>query len=127
MARRLRDPEILKRFGARLRSLREQRGITQQTVSERMQVRASTISQFERGVLAPTLTTVAALAQVLRCSPGELVGDAPTAVVTDAPDVDLIEITVLFHRLAPPQREAVLGVARAMIPAEAVDVEDGTE
>ena|SRR5689334_24247772 len=61
------------RFGARLREIRLARGLTQPQIAARVGTSASNISDLERGVKVPTLTTVARLADVLECNVSELV------------------------------------------------------
>jgi transcriptional regulator with XRE-family HTH domain len=60
-------------FGARLREMRLARGLTQPEIGARVGTSASNISDLERGIKVPTLTTVARLADALDCSVSELV------------------------------------------------------
>lgn len=60
-------------FGARLREMRIERGLTQPEVATRVGTSASNISDLERGIKAPTLTTVARLAEALQCDVSEMV------------------------------------------------------
>jgi transcriptional regulator with XRE-family HTH domain len=60
-------------FGARLREMRIARGLTQPDVAARVGTSASNISDLERGIKVPTLTTVARLADALDCKVTELV------------------------------------------------------
>ena len=61
-------------FGARLREMRIERGLTQPEVAARVGTSASNISDLERGIKVPTLTTVARLADALELNVSELVG-----------------------------------------------------
>ncbi|MBV8543190.1 MAG: helix-turn-helix transcriptional regulator [Acidobacteria bacterium] len=60
-------------FGARLREVRIERGLTQPEVANRVGTSASNISDLERGIKVPTLTTVARLAAALECNVSELI------------------------------------------------------
>lgn len=60
-------------FGARLREMRLSRGLTQPEIAARVGTSASNISDLERGIKVPTLTTVARLADALDCNVSELV------------------------------------------------------
>jgi transcriptional regulator with XRE-family HTH domain len=55
-------------FGARLRELREQRGLTQQELAERIGTTVRNISRLETGVQEATWPTVVALAKVFGVS-----------------------------------------------------------
>jgi transcriptional regulator with XRE-family HTH domain len=61
-------------FGARLREMRSERGLTQPEIAARIGTSASNISDLERGIKVPTLTTVARLADALDCNVTDLVG-----------------------------------------------------
>jgi transcriptional regulator with XRE-family HTH domain len=60
-------------FGARLREMRIARGLTQPEIAARVGTSASNISDLERGIKVPTLTTVARLADALKCKVTALV------------------------------------------------------
>src|SRR5258706_9968930 len=60
-------------FGAHLREMRLARGLTQPDLADRVGTSASNISDLERGIKVPTLTTVARLADALECNVSELV------------------------------------------------------
>jgi len=60
-------------FGARLREMRVARGLTQPDLAGRVGTSASNISDLERGIKVPTLTTIARLARALECNVTDLV------------------------------------------------------
>jgi transcriptional regulator with XRE-family HTH domain len=60
-------------FGARLREMRIARGLTQPDIAAHVGTSASNVSDLERGIKVPTLTTVARLADALDCNVSELV------------------------------------------------------
>src|SRR4051812_20819632 len=72
-------------FGARLREMRVERGLTQPDLAGRVGTSASNISDLERGIKVPTLTTIARLAHALECNVTDLVKrlDRFTKVSTD--------------------------------------------
>lgn len=72
-------------FGARLREMRIERGLTQPDLAGRVGTSASNISDLERGIKVPTLTTIARLAHALECNVTDLVKrlDRFTKVSTD--------------------------------------------
>ena len=60
-------------FGARLRELREQRGQTQRSLGDLMGMTHPYISEMERGLKVPSLTTIIRLAVALECEVTDLV------------------------------------------------------
>jgi len=56
---------LKKQFGERLRQLRKQRGHTQETLSESMDVTVETISNLERGIHGPSFETLERLIHAL--------------------------------------------------------------
>jgi transcriptional regulator with XRE-family HTH domain len=62
-------------FGANLRALREQKGMTQDQLAERAHMDAPTIRRYERGVRDPTIKSLTRLARALDTTVSELVRD----------------------------------------------------
>jgi transcriptional regulator with XRE-family HTH domain len=60
-------------FGARLRELREQRGESQRSLAELIGSAHVYISEMERGLKVPSLTTILRLAVALKCDATDLV------------------------------------------------------
>jgi transcriptional regulator with XRE-family HTH domain len=60
-------------FGRRLREMRQQRNITQETLSRTAGLTEGYISSMERGLKIPSLTTILRLAEALKCSVTDLV------------------------------------------------------
>ena len=60
-------------FGAHLRGLREERGQTQRSLADRMGMKHPYISEMERGLKVPTLTTLIRLAVALECDVTDLI------------------------------------------------------
>lgn len=55
-----------------IKEWRKFRGLTQETLAERVELTPSSISQLESGKQGFTDTTLATLAEALRCEPGDL-------------------------------------------------------
>jgi transcriptional regulator with XRE-family HTH domain len=66
-------------FGQRLRELREERGVSQDTLADRTDVHPTAIGRLERGKREPRLTTILRIARGLDCEPGKLLDDLPGA------------------------------------------------
>lgn len=69
---RRRQPEA-ELFGRRLRQLRNDRGVTQVELAEASGLIDTYISDMERGLKVPSLTTILRLAAALRCKVADLV------------------------------------------------------
>lgn len=63
---------IAKQFGARVRSLRQKRTLSQQALAAKADLDRAFLSGIERGVENPTLFTIQAIADGLAISFGEL-------------------------------------------------------
>lgn len=70
-------------FGRRLRSLRQDRGLSQHKLSSLTGMRDSEISRYERGLRDPQLTTLLRLAHGLGVAPGELLDPSPLRDTTE--------------------------------------------
>jgi transcriptional regulator with XRE-family HTH domain len=60
-------------FGERLRELREKRGETVRSLADQMGMSFAYLSEMERGVKVPSLTTIIRLAIALDCKVTDLV------------------------------------------------------
>ena len=117
MSRRAQDHVLLQKLGSRLRQLREASGLTQQRLAELVQLKPPTISLFESGEFAPTLTTATALARVLRVRLPDLF-DFDNDVCTTSNPCDIEEAEVLAaYRVLPTDHQVLIrGILRAMAP-----------
>ncbi|MDP2307442.1 MAG: helix-turn-helix domain-containing protein [Pseudomonadota bacterium] len=107
MSRRSKS-DLAEGIATRLRDLRGRAGLTQQDVAERAGLSPETVSRCEKGVFAPELTTLLALARALGCSLGELVDlGSPTPELGDL-DAEERELVQRWRRLRPGVRSAVL-------------------
>jgi len=70
----LRDKNFLKELGGRIRALRQDRGWTQQQFADQCGLHRTYIAGTERGERNVTVISLRTLAEVLRVSPGELLG-----------------------------------------------------
>lgn len=60
-------------FGATIRRLREEKGISQETLAEASDLDRTFISMLERGVKQPTLRTLWAIAEALEVAPHAII------------------------------------------------------
>lgn len=61
-----------KAFGSHIKQLREQRGMTQETLASAARLHVTHLSRIERGERSVRLATVVQLAQALKVQPREL-------------------------------------------------------
>lgn len=71
-------------FGARLRELRSKRGMTLETLADEAKMSLTFLSDMERGIKVPSLTTLVRLAVALECK--------VTALVSTFDKTDLREL-----------------------------------
>ena len=69
---RIRQDEVVRLFGSRLREVRVSRGMTQAQLAERAEVSEAYVGRLERGRAAPGVDLVARLAVALGTTPGDL-------------------------------------------------------
>jgi transcriptional regulator with XRE-family HTH domain len=73
MSRRARDAKIAAEFGDRLRSLRQEAGLSQERLAEVAGVHRTYVGHVERGETTPTLYSIVRFAAALDRDAGELV------------------------------------------------------
>jgi transcriptional regulator with XRE-family HTH domain len=66
------EPEVAQLIGARVRSLRESRGLSMRALATQAGVSQPFLSQVERGASAPSMVTTYRLAEALGVAPGDL-------------------------------------------------------
>jgi len=66
------DKSILKTFGAQVRKLRKERGMTQEQLADAAGIERSYMGTIERGERNPTLLKVYRIAKALKVSAGQL-------------------------------------------------------
>ncbi len=64
--------DIKKRFGVKLRELRQQKKLTQEELADRAGMHFTYIGQIERGLRNPSLVNLYKLSKALKISAGEL-------------------------------------------------------
>lgn len=65
--------DLKQAFGSVIKSLREERGLSQQELADYSEVDRTYISDLERGLYYPTLNTIYKLAEILKVMPHELI------------------------------------------------------
>jgi len=75
----VKDPALVKAFGAHLRELRKQRGLSQQALADEADISWPTVQRVEAGTQSATLDVLGSLAKALQL---------PLAVLMAFPEVD---------------------------------------
>lgn len=105
-----------KELGTRLRALRENRGLTQQQLGERLNAAPSRISRYESGGAVPEAETLVTLATILEVTLDELIVGRPTSFEDDAVrDVRLRERIRELEKVDRKYREAAIEVIDAFV------------
>jgi transcriptional regulator with XRE-family HTH domain len=68
-------PSVAEIFGTALRRIRTQRGLTQKDLGARTRMSHTFIGEMERGLKAPNLNAVIAIAQALNAGVDEMMSD----------------------------------------------------
>jgi len=109
---------LAREFGKRLRSLREDRGLTQRELATRLHTPVPQISRYETGFCLPNAETLAELADVLRIDLDELLLGRKNGNPGDEPqikDVRLLERVQELEKLDRRFRDTAIAVLEAII------------
>jgi transcriptional regulator with XRE-family HTH domain len=105
-------------FGKRLRTTREERGLSQRDLAERLRTGASQVSRYENGMQLPNVETLMAIAQILHLDVSELLlGRKTDSGVDDIgiKDVRLFERMRELEKLDRQTRDAAVMLLEAII------------
>jgi transcriptional regulator with XRE-family HTH domain len=68
----IRDKKYLLKFGKNLRKLRDERGLTQEVLNNDAELGKNQVGNIERGEVNVTISTIKAIAKVLKIEPKDL-------------------------------------------------------
>lgn len=110
-------------MGNRIRIIREQRGLSQAALGERVGLTKMQVSRNERGIQVPDMDRLYAYARALECHPAELMDDAV------AIERDELRIIRIYRALQANERSMIdrmiQGLAHdAVPPANNIDARD---
>lgn len=109
---------LAREFGKRLRALREERGLTQRELAQRLDAEVPQISRYETGAYLPNAETLVTMARVLHVDLDELLlGRADGKPGDDVPikDVRLLERMQELEKLDRRFRDTAVAVLEAII------------
>lgn len=108
------DDQLLRTLGSRIRALREARGLTQQALSERINLGQFTYSRYETGRRSPSISVLAKVASALGVPLSTLFEVGEPELAGDAGQDEWLW---LWNELDDKGREIVLATARSALPA----------
>ena len=114
MPRRPQDHDLLVSFGDRLRELRVAAGFTQQRLAEAIRVEPKTISVFESGGFAPTLTTAGELAKALGVPLSALFEGVGVAVQVEPSGAEEAAVLASYRALSEERQQVVRALLRVL-------------
>ncbi|WP_186089128.1 helix-turn-helix domain-containing protein [Burkholderia gladioli] len=94
--------QLTRSIGAAIAARRKSLGLTQEKLSELLQIEQSSLSRIERGVLVPSLERLASIADELQCRLSDLFDSAGAAPLDRA-----IRIQEKLANLSAAQQELV--------------------
>lgn len=100
------DHGFLRRFGAKLRQLRQQKGLSQAQLGKRVKIGSRTVFLYEQGRMAPSIEVVARLARFFHVTTDELIFD-DEAQLKAVQDRDLIECLTQADQLSRRERSLI--------------------
>lgn len=115
------NEQLAEVIGTAARAAREQMGLTQAEVAERIQLTPLVYSRMERGKMLPSVPSLVRLCAALHLSPEDALGFAPGTARArkkgePAPDDETLRrLLYIARRLGPEQLDALMGVATAML------------
>lgn len=100
-------------FPENLKDLRILRGLTQDTLSERLGVTVHTVQNWEAARRTPDVASIYALSVALECDPGDLLGKLPDEIRNLSTRSPVIaEILVVLPSLKKDQLNVLLATAK---------------
>lgn len=109
---------LAKRFGERLRKIREDRLLSQKQLADGIRIDVTQISRYERGIVMPNAETLVDLAQFLRVDLGTLLlgqQEEASAAVEPIRDISLLERFRDLEKLDRKDREIAIALIDALI------------
>ncbi|RXZ37074.1 XRE family transcriptional regulator [Oxalobacteraceae bacterium CAVE-383] len=99
------EKQLAKRVGAIIAGRRKATGLTQAQLAEQMGIEKETISRIETGVISPTLSRLAQLANILDCEMTDLL-----RIRTPEIEDHALSLAGRMGDLSDSERELIVGV-----------------
>lgn len=108
-------PFNAKRVGALVKEHRQQKKLSQGDLAKAAEVAKQAISNLERGTVVPTLTTLAAIGNVLQITMQEFIAAGFGPAPADGNMKNAVEISQLLRNLEPKHQELAIMQIRELI------------
>jgi transcriptional regulator with XRE-family HTH domain len=106
-------------IGANIRNLREERGLTQVKLAEKLKVMQQVITSYERGVTKPPIERLPEIARIFGITVDELLGvKERSAEQTEKPvhkSRRIIKVQELFEKLPVTEQRALLKLIKVYV------------
>ena len=112
------NKEILKLVGARIRVLRKERGLSQESLGEKGGFHFSYIGQIERGEKNVALLNLAKIADALDVNVSQLFSYVNEGSELTESDVEVKEIIMMLRKSNPKEIRLVRNVIREIVDGE---------
>ena len=99
-------------LGARIKNIRNKKGLTQEQLSEKMEINPKYLSSIERGNENPTLNTLIKLSESLEVDSGEIFSH----IQIEDPEERKFMITSLLDQADDEQLKLIFKILSAIIP-----------
>lgn len=110
---RTRDADLLRAIGSRLQKARQARGMTQEALAERLAVDLTTLSKWESGARAMSISSLAIAAEALSLCVADLVA-VDTALPEAVGEPDVLEGARLLTGMDDARRALAVRLLREM-------------
>ena len=112
-------------YASRIRTLRQQAGMSQQALGNLLGLSAVSVGKWERGQTQPDISALTRMADIFGTTIDDLCGhDAPLSPAAEDENVHVM--TRAFRQLTPDEQEKYLAVGRALF-AHAFGAESGKD
>jgi transcriptional regulator with XRE-family HTH domain len=112
---RVRQDEVVRRFGQRLREVRQARGMSRAELAERAEVSRPYLGYLERGTTTPGIDLLVRLAAALGVPPGDLLPVSPAA--SPAPAVVRERLRANLDAVMETADDSVLAMLNVLLAA----------
>ncbi len=90
---------------------RQKKGMTQIELAERLGIEQHSLSRMEKGIIAPKMSRLQELADILECSVADLFRE------TDTPSAKAREIYHLIEEISPQMQDVVVDLIESTVYA----------